>query len=60
MTKWDACIEKAPNGMVYAFSYYLNSMAKNWDALVLNDYDAVMPLTWNKKYGMQYLYPRLS
>lgn len=56
ITKWDACIENAPNGMVYAFSYYLNSMAKNWDALVLNDYEAVMPLTWNKKYGIYYLY----
>jgi hypothetical protein len=31
-------------------------MAKHWDALVLNDYDAVMPLTWNKKYGISYLY----
>lgn len=31
-------------------------MAKNWDALVLNDYEAVMPLTWNKKYGICYLY----
>ncbi len=27
-----------------------------WDALVLNDYEAVMPLTWNKKYGIYYLY----
>lgn len=31
-------------------------MAKNWDALVLNDYEAVMPLTWNRKYGIFYLY----
>ena len=31
-------------------------MAKQWDALVLNDYEAVMPLTWNKKYGIAYLY----
>jgi hypothetical protein len=31
-------------------------MAKNWDALVLNDYEAVMPLTWNKKFGIYYLY----
>lgn len=31
-------------------------MADNWDALVLNDYDAVMPLTWRKKYGIRYLY----
>ena len=31
-------------------------MAKNWDALVLGDYEAVMPLTFNKKYGVYYLY----
>ena len=31
-------------------------MAKHWDALVLDDYEAVMPLTWNKKYGITYLY----
>jgi lipid II:glycine glycyltransferase (peptidoglycan interpeptide bridge formation enzyme) len=31
-------------------------MSVNWDALILNDYEAVMPLTWNKKYGTHYLY----
>ena len=55
-TKWDACIDKAPNGLLYGYSFYLVCMAKNWDALVLNDYEAVMPLTWNKKYGIHYLY----
>ena len=54
--KWDNCIEHSPNGLIYAYSYYLDAMAKNWDALVLNDYETVMPLTWNKKYGIQYLY----
>ena len=54
--KWDACIDTASNGLVYAYSFYLDSMAKNWDALVLGDYEAVMPLTWNKKYGFYYLY----
>jgi hypothetical protein len=54
--KWDTCIDAAPNGLVYAYAIYLDSMAKNWDALVLNDYEAVMPLTWNKKYGIHYLY----
>lgn len=54
--QWDACIEKANNGLVYAYSLYLNKMAKHWDALVLNDYQAVMPLTYNKKYGIHYLY----
>ncbi len=59
--KWDACIASADNGLIYAHSFYLDNMARNWDALVLNDYEAVMPLTWNKKYGIQYLYqPFLS
>jgi hypothetical protein len=31
-------------------------MARNWDGLVLNEYDAVMPLTWNSKWGIKYLY----
>ncbi len=54
--KWDACIDKAPNGLIYAYSFYLDHMARNWDALILNDYEAVMPLTWNKKFGISYLY----
>ena len=56
LTKWDNCITHAPNGLIYGYSYYLNHMAKQWDALVLNDYEAVMPLTWNKKYSISYLY----
>jgi hypothetical protein len=55
-TKWDACIDNADNGLVYASSFYLDAMAKNWDALVLDDYAVVMPLTWNKKYNIHYLY----
>ena len=54
--KWDGCIDKAVNGLVYAYSFYLDEMADNWDALILNDYEAVMPLTWRKKYGIHYLY----
>lgn len=55
-TKWDHCIDHAANGLIYAYSFYLDAMAKQWDALVLNDYETVMPLTWNKKYGIHYLY----
>lgn len=54
--KWDACIDKADNGLIYAYSFYLDFMATQWDGLVLNDYEAVMPLTWNRKYGINYLY----
>ncbi len=54
--KWNDCIERASNGKVYAYASYLDAMARHWDALVYNDYEAVMPLTWNKKYGITYLY----
>lgn len=55
-TKWDSRISNAPNSLIYAYAFYLDHMARNWDALVLNDYEMVMPLTWNKKYGIHYLY----
>jgi hypothetical protein len=54
--KWDKCIQAASNGLIYARSFYLDAMAKNWSALVAGDYQYVMPLTWNKKYGFIYLY----
>ncbi len=54
--KWNACVEKAGNGLVYAYTIYLDEMADNWDALVFNDYEAVMPLPWRKKWGFTYLY----
>ena len=54
--KWDNCISNARNGLIYAFSFYLDAMSRNWDALVMGDYKIVMPLTWNKKAGIFYLY----
>lgn len=55
-TKWDECITQASNGLIYAYSWYLDTMCRNWDALVWNNYEAVMPLTQNRKYGIDYLY----
>ena len=54
--KWDECISNSPNGIIYAYVFYLDCMADQWDALVYNDYEAIMPLTWRKKYGVAYLY----
>ena len=54
--KWDHCIRCAANGMIYAESVYLDHIAVNWGALVLGDYEAVMPLVWKRKWGIGYLY----
>lgn len=53
---WDQCIDQSANRVIYAFSFYLDQMASHWDGLVFNDYQAVMPLTWNRKWGVSYLY----
>ena len=54
--KWDDCIANAANGLLYATTNYLDAMAVQWDALVLNDYEMVMPLPCRKKYGINYLF----
>ena len=55
--RWDECIINAVNPLVYGRSFYLDEMAAGqWDALVLDDYNAVMPLTWRSKFGIRYLY----
>lgn len=53
--KYDDCIEKSYQSRVYAFSWYLDIVADNWGVLVLNDYEAVMPLPWKKKYFIKYI-----
>ena len=55
---WDDCIAQAPNGMVYAWSWYLDIVHPGWDALVEVDegnYLSVMPLTHKRKYLINYL-----
>lgn len=56
IVKYDRCIEGSANPLIYAYSFYLDKMAKNWDVLVAGDYDLVMPLVWKKKYGIRYMY----
>jgi len=55
-SKWNQCIDKATNKLIYAYSTYLDAMADQWDAIVMGDYEIVMPLTWRKKFGIKYLY----
>lgn len=53
--KYDACIANSVQSRIYAFSWYLDIVADNWDVLVLNDYEAVMPLPWKQKYFIKYV-----
>jgi hypothetical protein len=51
--KWDALAKE--QAIPYANSWYLNIVSPNWEALILDDYKAIMPLTCKKKLGINYL-----
>ena len=52
---WDNCMDNAVNQMVYAYSWYLDIVSPNWDALVLGNYEAIMPLPQKKRFTIAYL-----
>ena len=54
--KWDNCVRLDTGRMFYGLSWYLDILVKEWDALVLNDYEAVFPLISNKKLLVNYLF----
>ncbi|MFN4298193.1 MAG: hypothetical protein ACK4EX_00535 [Thermaurantimonas sp.] len=43
--QWDLTIHLDPQALIYGLSWYLDIVAYGWDALVYDDYKAVMPLT---------------
>lgn len=52
---YDACVEAAPNGLVYGLSWWLDVVSPGWEALVLGDYRAVMPLPVRRRYGLRFV-----
>jgi hypothetical protein len=54
--KWNSCIEKAFNGNLYGYSWFLDIVGNEWDALIENDYERVFPLVIRKKFGISYIY----
>jgi hypothetical protein len=53
---WNGCVHFAINAMPYAYTWYLDNVCEEWEGLVLDNYKAVMPLVFNKKFGINYLY----
>lgn len=58
-TQWDALMTAAPNGLIYALSWYLDLVSPGWAALVKLDaqgrYVAGLPLPVQRKFGIRFL-----
>jgi hypothetical protein len=47
--KWDICVRESLNYHVFALSWYLNVSSPEWDALVYGNYEAVFPITQERR-----------
>jgi hypothetical protein len=54
--RWNKLVSGVSYGLIYANTDYLDHLAGDWEALVWEDYQAVMPLTCKSKFGIHYLY----
>lgn len=54
--KWDNCISRSVNKIVYGYSWYLDIVCEDWGGLVEDDYQRVMPINQGRKYFVHYIY----
>lgn len=56
VAKWNHCVQQHSNGLLYSTTTYLNALCPNWEGLVINDYEAILALPTQKKWGIRYAY----
>ena len=55
-SRWDTLVSQSPNGLIYSRSWFLDVVCEKWNALIEDDYLAVLPLPSRKKYGIEYAF----
>lgn len=58
--KWNRIINESEGGLLYALTDYLDGVCSSWKALILGDYEIIMPLPVKKKWCIEYLYQPLG
>jgi hypothetical protein len=53
---WDKCIAGSFNSSLCVFSWFLDLLCENWDALIEGDYESVMPLPTKHVFGKEIIY----
>jgi hypothetical protein len=57
--QWDACVAAAPQRIVYAYSWFLDTVCENWGAVVEkadDRYLSVFPLPFKTNVGLRWVY----
>lgn len=54
--RWDHVAMQSPDGRLEHLSWYLDTIAPEWEGVILDDYRAIMPVFPRKKWGIGYSY----
>lgn len=54
--KWNKTINESQEPLIYAYSFYLDSICDNWAALINDDYSFVIPLPYFKLFNRYNFY----
>ncbi len=54
--RWNGVVHFALNNMPYGYTWFLDNVAETWHGLIWGEYEMVMPVITNKKYGIEYVY----
>ena len=56
--KWERCVNAdLARAVVFAQHWFLDKCCKQWHAIIVDDYRAVLPLPIRRKFGVNYVYP---
>ncbi len=55
-SEWNKTISQSAYPLTYAYTWYLNTVCDQWDALVGEDYSILMPLPYRTKFNQIHIY----
>ena len=56
-TRWDNLVDLSPISFPWWRSWYLDMVSPDWKAIIVGNYDFVLPLPVRKKGMINYVYP---
>ncbi len=53
--RWNQTIALSFSSLPYAYAWFLDAVSPQWEALISDDYEYVMPLPIKRKFGIKYV-----
>jgi hypothetical protein len=54
--KWDARIATSATENIFCYSWYLDAVSESWGAIIVGDYETILPIPTKQKLGIKQIY----